>query len=120
MEQFLWHGIKGTNGNDILTKILKNGFDRSFNQKGKYGKGNYFAKDAAYSVKNGFCGKNSNNYFILFCRVLIGHYTNGTKDMKTIPTKVNGKEYDSLVDNKDNPTIFVSWRDYHAIPYSQL
>eukprot|EP01084_Bolivina_argentea_P185481 319854_1 len=118
MEQFLWHGIKGINCNDILNKILKNGFDRSYNKVGKYGKGSYFAVESQYSVKHNYCGKDINNvYFILFCRVFIGHFTKGKQDMKTIPIKPNGEEYDSLVDNVKNPKIFVSWRDWYAIPY---
>eukprot|EP01084_Bolivina_argentea_P170106 294776_1 len=60
MEQFLWHGIKGNNCNDILEKILKNGFDRSYNKVGHFGKGTYFARHSKYSVKYDYCGQDDN------------------------------------------------------------
>eukprot|EP01084_Bolivina_argentea_P257116 433103_1 len=110
IEKYLWHG---TGSIHTLKLIMKNGFDRSYNKVGKFGKGTYFAKDACYSVKNGYCGKDkNNNYFILLCRVIVGQYTIGKSDMKQIPKKLDGTEYDSLVNNLYDPNIFVSWRDF--------
>eukprot|EP01083_Nonionella_stella_P234110 824275_1 len=120
IEKYLWHGTRGSANDDVLDLILKNGFDRSYNKKGRYGSGTYFARDASYPVGRGFCGKDkskTNARFILLCRVIVGEYTMGNKYMKTIPKKDDGTEYESLVNSTRNPTIFVSWRDYHAIPY---
>eukprot|EP01083_Nonionella_stella_P234107 824268_1 len=120
IEKYLWHGTGRSGNDDVLDLILKNGFDRSYNKKGRYGSGTYFARDASYPVGRGFCGKDkskTNARFILLCRVIVGEYTMGNKYMKTIPKKDDGTEYESLVNSTRNPTIFVSWRDYHAIPY---
>eukprot|EP01083_Nonionella_stella_P234106 824267_1 len=120
IEKYLWHGTRGSANDDVLDLILKNGFDRSYNKKGRYGSGTYFARDASYPVGRGFCGKDkskTNARFILLCRVIVGEYTMGNKNIKTIPKKKDGKEYESLVNSTSDPTIFVSWRDYHAIPY---
>eukprot|EP01083_Nonionella_stella_P037059 101066_1 len=120
IEKYLWHGTGRSANDDVLDLILKNGFDRSYNKKGVYGSGTYFARDASYPVNRGFCGKDTsdpNVRFILLCRVIVGEYTTGNKNMKTIPKKDDGTEYESLVNSISDPTIFVSWRDYHAIPY---
>eukprot|EP01083_Nonionella_stella_P049987 133098_1 len=39
IEKYMWHGT------DVLDLILKNGFDRSYNEVGMYGRGTYFATD---------------------------------------------------------------------------
>ncbi len=49
--------------------------------------------------------------------MIVGSFTVGTEDMKQIPKKPDGTEYDSLVNHFTDPTIFVSWRDFMAIPY---
>eukprot|EP00483_Globobulimina_turgida_P012843 UN12867 len=99
MEKYLFHGIRSAAaGVDALQKIIKNGFDRSYNKVGVYGKGTYFAKNASYSVKGGYCGKDRNGlYFVLLCRVLVGEYIVGKQSIKTIPTKQDGTKYDSLI-----------------------
>eukprot|EP01084_Bolivina_argentea_P122542 217148_1 len=115
IEKFLWHGSKSINN---LKLICKNGFDRSYNKHSHYGPGTYFASDASYSVTGGFCGKDNNGVsHILLCKVIVGDYMVGNRSMRQIPRKSNGEEYDSLVNSMSNPTVFVVWRDYHAIPY---
>lgn len=113
VERYLWHGTKQLAN---LNLIIKNGFDRSYNTTSAYGKGTYFARDAAYSV-NGFCGRDRNGvYSILLCKVIVGEFTVGSQGMTTIPLKGDGTEYDSLVNDMRKPQIFVIWRDYHACP----
>ncbi len=48
--------------------------------------------------------------------MITGEYCVGNKDMKQIPKKLDGTEYDSLVNKLNDPRIFVSWRDFMAIP----
>lgn len=52
------------------------------------------------------------------CRVLTGDYTVGNSQMIDAPAKsANGlDQYDTVVDNQAQPTIFVVFRDYHAYP----
>eukprot|EP01083_Nonionella_stella_P102667 292219_1 len=115
VEQYLWHGTRNVSN---LEYILKNGFDRSFNSKSKFGKGTYFAKHASYSVGKGYCGRDAHGVsYIVLCKVIVGDYTIGTSDMEVIAKKQDGSEYDSLVNTVDDPTVFVVWRDYHAVPY---
>eukprot|EP01083_Nonionella_stella_P228842 810659_1 len=59
IEKYLWHGTGRSANDDVLDLILKNGFDRSYNKKGVYGSGTYFARDASYPVNRGFCGKDT-------------------------------------------------------------
>ena len=114
IERYLWHGTKDLTN---LKLIINNGFDRSFNTASRYGTGTYFARDASYSVTGGYCGKDKFGVsHILICKVIVGDYCVGNSSIKTIPRKSNGTEYETLVDSKKNPSIFVVWRDYHAVP----
>ena len=80
-------------------------------------KENMIIKDASYSVSGGYCGRDSSGvYSILLCKVIVGDYTKGTRATKRIPLKTDGSEYDTMVDNTNDPSIFVVWRDYHAVP----
>ena len=111
-EQILFHGTS----KDSIDKIVSNGFNRDFNVKHVYGKGVYFAKYASKSFK--FCQRHTDGYYyMLICRVYVGDYTVGKPDMDTPPLKNDGlTQYDSLVNDINNPTIFVVSKDYHAIP----
>ena len=74
-------------------------------------------KDASYSVGGGYCGKDASGASsILLCKVIVGDYTKGTNGTKNIPLKGDGTEYETLVNTTSNPSIFVVWRDYHAVP----
>ena len=55
---------------------------------------------------------------MLVCKVIVGEYTLGYKAMdKSLLYKPDKKtQYDSLVNDMENPTIYVINRDYHAIP----
>lgn len=52
------------------------------------------------------------------CSVLVGEYTRGTKDMKVPPPLQPASKdvFDSLVDNIQDPTIFVATTDSQAYP----
>ena len=111
IEKYLWHGSKI----DAIRSILKNGFDRSFSARKSFGKGTYFAKDALLSIS--YCAHDDfGRYHILLCKVLTGSYTKGCSDLKRIPKKSDGTEYDCMVNRQKNPSVFVVWRDHHAVP----
>ena len=84
-----------------------------------YGKGVYFAKNASTSATETYSqpGPNGEKY-IIQARVLLGEWTKGTEDMKSAPYKSGDSttQYDSVVDDVDNPTIFVIFRDTAAYP----
>ncbi len=84
-----------------------------------YGKGVYFAVEAAYSAQEKYAGSNSSGLqHMLVCCVIVGEYTKGTHDMKVAPPISTDSKvvYDSLVDNADTPTIFVAMTDAQAYP----
>ena len=53
---------------------------------------------------------------MFICRMLVGEYTRGTRDMKVAPSlpQQPNVPYDALVDNVENPTIFVAMTDAQA------
>ena len=54
---------------------------------------------------------------MLVCKVIIGDCCIGQRHMVTPPFKPNSVlQYDSMVDDLNNPSIFVVTKDYHAIP----
>ena len=114
IERTLFHGTDP----DVIIKIKNNGFNRDFNVVGYYDRGTYFARDASYS--HGYCKLNSNGeYIMLVCKVIVGDCCAGNSSMKTPPFKSDGvTQYDSLVNNTLNPSIFVVSCDYHCIPSS--
>lgn len=117
IERNLFHGTSFGN----IAKIVNNGFNRDFNRHHLYGKGTYFSSLASESAK--YCTndhqEDKEQLVMLVCRVIIGEYTVGNRDMDgaSIPYKPDKKtQYESCVNNMESPTIFVINRDYHAMP----
>ena len=85
-----------------------------------YGKGCYFAVDSSYSVGYAKRGRGTKYGFIFLSLVLTGDYTQGSPDMRSPPEKYsNGEEkllYDSVVDNMNNPQMFVVFKDSSVYP----
>eukprot|EP00486_Rosalina_sp_Unknown_P011041 CAMPEP_0201592612 /NCGR_PEP_ID=MMETSP0190_2-20130828/190464_1 /ASSEMBLY_ACC=CAM_ASM_000263 /TAXON_ID=37353 /ORGANISM="Rosalina sp." /LENGTH=346 /DNA_ID=CAMNT_0048051473 /DNA_START=632 /DNA_END=1669 /DNA_ORIENTATION=+ len=105
------HVYHGTSKLEVLDKVVKEGFRKEFNSTSLYGQGTYFARDAKYSVGRGYCSNKGDIYQILVCAVIMGQSHLGDRDIKltTWPRKNGGKGliYDSLVDNMNDPSIFV-------------
>jgi len=83
-----------------------------------YGDGVYFAKDASYSMAYSQPSP-SGDCFMYLARVLVGKHTAGKQGMKTPPAIDPMKPeilYDSVVNNEENPTIFVVFNDFHVYP----
>ena len=116
VEKYLWHG----SSYDTTQLIIKNGFDRSYSTVGAYGVGTYFARDSSYSVDPRYCKPHLDGFqYILLCKVIVGDSIEGSDGMK-IALKPDGTEYDTFVDRLTSSSIYVSWRDYMAIPMYRL
>ena len=84
-----------------------------------FGKGVYFAVDAAYSAQEKYSKPDDAGLQYMFvCSVIVGKYTKGTQAMKVAPPLTPGSKevYDTLVDNEQMPTIFVAMSDAQAYP----
>lgn len=124
-EQMLFHGTSS----EFVEAICIHNFDWRINgiHGALFGKGTYFARDAAYSSR--FCKddiKHGNTFQIhgvslqqrhlfrtyksmFLARVLIGDYINGDSKYMRPPSKDGSyvNLYDSCVDDTWNPKIFV-------------
>ena len=85
-----------------------------------FGKGVYFARDAAYSylyaTRSGACVGNRCMYL---SRVLVGEYCKGNEDMIVPPAKDPSRPeilFDSVVNDPRNPSIFVVFFDNQCYP----
>eukprot|EP01084_Bolivina_argentea_P071328 129710_1 len=113
--QYLYYGTSF----EGAKKIIINGFNREYNKHTKYGYGTYLSSDASISSQH--CiryNKTTAVYCMLICKTLIGDCVQGYNDMKQITLiKADGyTRYDSIVDDINNPHIFVINKDYHSIP----
>jgi hypothetical protein len=119
-EKTLYHGTDET----TALKILNQGFNRNFgflevnkNALTMYGKGAYFARDAALSSSHRYSKPNGAGEQSMFaCRVLVGEYCQGRKDQPTPDVRQGFDLYDSTVDDVNKPSIFVVYHDGQAYP----
>lgn len=116
-EKELFHGTCV----DTVPKIIQQGFNRSFCGKNAtmFGKGVYFARDAAYSSSSKFSvpdGAGAQRMFL--CRVVVGEYCMGVKDALAPDVRDASRHvlYDSTVDNITDPSICVTYHDAQAYP----
>ena len=113
--EMLFHGTSFEN----VKKIIDVGFNRDYNITSYYGKGSYFSNVA--EIASRYCKANEENgdvFVMLGCKVYIGESTIGRRNMDKKELYKDDKvtQYDSLVNDLDDPTIFVINRDYHAVP----
>lgn len=84
-----------------------------------YGMGVYFALNSSYSAQTKYAKLDKDGLQSMFiCRVIIGEYTKGDRKMKTAPLLREGstEQFDTLVENVEKPTIFVTMTDAQAYP----
>uniref|UniRef100_A0A8P4GJT4 Poly [ADP-ribose] polymerase n=1 Tax=Dicentrarchus labrax TaxID=13489 RepID=A0A8P4GJT4_DICLA len=115
-EKSLYHGTSV----ESCDCIERDRFDRSFAgaHAAAYGKGVYFAVNAAYSA-NGFSPADAAGLKRLYVAlVLTGRYTVGNSSMKAPPPRGSDRTdcFDSVVDNKQPPSMFVIFHDDQAYP----
>lgn len=104
-------------------QIMQQGFNRSFCGRNMcaYGKGVYFAINPKYSCSDTYSspepGTGLKRLFV--CSVAHGTYCRGKNDALTpdiIPGSKTNQTYDSTVDNLDNPSMFVVYKDGQVYP----
>ena len=83
-----------------------------------HGKGTYFARDAAYSDGYARPSGPSRHKHMYMCKVLTGEYAQGNSSMVSPPPKPNSptEMYDCVVDNVNQPRVFVVFHDSQAYP----
>lgn len=111
----IFHGTTERN----VSEINSAGFDRSFCGRNKtaFGKGVYFARDLSYSCDRAYSPPNSQRIkYVYIVKALLGVSTQGFEDMPHLPENPNGLPFDSAVDNPEDPTVFVLFRDHYTYP----
>uniref|UniRef100_A0A673LPA2 Poly [ADP-ribose] polymerase n=1 Tax=Sinocyclocheilus rhinocerous TaxID=307959 RepID=A0A673LPA2_9TELE len=116
-EKILYYGTS----EESCSSIMKSNFNRNFaGQNGNstnYGHGTYFAVNTSYSAQNKYAVPAADGTQLMFvARVLTGYYGLGQADMRTPPVHVAPDRYDSVVDNMQNPSMFVVFHDCQAYP----
>ena len=82
------------------------------------GNGSYFAANPAYSI-SGYCPRDNQGLrYIYQVRVLTRKFAQGAAGMIEPPALPNkpGANYDSVVDNVANPSMFVIFHDAQSYP----
>ncbi|XP_005166412.1 protein mono-ADP-ribosyltransferase PARP14 [Danio rerio] len=115
-EKILYHGSAQAS----CSSIMSTNFNRNFAGQNAtvFGHGTYFAVNASYSAQTTYAVPAADGTQLMFvARVLTGHYAQGLGNMKTPPVRVAPDQfYDSVVDNTQNPTMFVVFHDCQAYP----
>ncbi|XP_069014966.1 protein mono-ADP-ribosyltransferase PARP14-like [Embiotoca jacksoni] len=115
-EKSLYHGTSAVS----CDCIERDRFDRGYAgaHAAIYGKGVYFAVDASYSARQYSPADGSGLKRLYVARVLTGRYTVGNSSLKAAPPR--GKDrtdcFDSVVDNQQQPAMFVIFHDDQAYP----
>ena len=82
-----------------------------------YGKGVYFAREVSYSAQKMYSPPDENGIRYIFqCNVLTGEFVKGIPDYIEPPAKKGLIRFNSVVDNVDDPMIFVVFKDAQAYP----
>ena len=113
-EAWLFHGTQSDNHHQILS----HGFNRSYcRDYVYYGRGVYFSRFASYSCRY---SDNTDLSFLFLCRVLVGHSTLGSNDIRVPPliNLPNGKQAqaDSTTDHQNPFTIVCTFHDDQNYP----
>jgi len=119
--RWLWHGSSCV---DRIFDICKEGFDRSHAKTCLYGRGCYFAVKGTLADKYACWsktpdGSEHNLRIIMLAAVICGEAALGTNNSYPAPTKPHsssGERYENTVDNVQNPSMFVTYKDFQALP----
>ncbi|KYO31894.1 poly [ADP-ribose] polymerase 10 [Alligator mississippiensis] len=118
VERLLYHGTT----EESSREICQHGFNRSFCGKNatRFGQGVYFAVKAVLSVQEMYSPPSADgNKYIFVVKALTGEFTVGTPDMRVPPLREGPgmpRRYDSVVDNRSQPALFVIFNDTQAYP----
>ncbi|XP_068103186.1 protein mono-ADP-ribosyltransferase PARP15-like [Hyperolius riggenbachi] len=114
----LYHGTSA----DSIQNINKGGFNRSYMglHATMYGKGCYFAVNAWYSSSSTYSRPDKDGKkYVYQVAVITGRYctgTSATKEPPHIDNNPNNDRYDSVVDNVNNPEMFIVFHDDYTYP----
>uniref|UniRef100_A0A8C5L6L7 Protein mono-ADP-ribosyltransferase PARP12 n=2 Tax=Jaculus jaculus TaxID=51337 RepID=A0A8C5L6L7_JACJA len=113
-ERQLFHGTS----TNFVDAICQQNFDwRVCGLHGtSYGKGSYFARDAAYS--HHYSRSDTCLHTMFLARVLVGDFIRGSSTFVRPPAKEgqSGAFYDSCVNSMSDPTIFVVFEKHQVYP----
>ncbi|XP_016044606.2 protein mono-ADP-ribosyltransferase PARP12 [Erinaceus europaeus] len=113
-ERQLFHGTSAS----FVDAICQQNFDwRVCGLHGtSYGKGSYFARDAAYS--HHYCKSDMKSYTMFLARVLVGDFVRGNATFVRPPAKEGQGNlfYDSCVNSMSDPSIFVVFEKHQVYP----
>ncbi|CAF2645979.1 unnamed protein product [Rotaria sp. Silwood2] len=113
-ENWFFHGTKSDNHHHIMS----HGFNRSYcRDYVYYGRGVYFSRYACYSCHY---SDRQDLSFLFLCRVLVGHHTPGSNDIRVPPTIVlpdaKRVQADSTTDETIPYTIVCTFHDDQNYP----
>ena len=103
-------------------------YSETFSSGTRFGKGMYFARDASYSARYAVSssipphmgiGIGTGQCQMYLARVLTGEFVKGDNSMLVPPPKDPNNSnvlFDSVVDDVQNPSIFVVFYDAQAYP----
>ena len=117
--RWLWHGAATR---DVMGSIVSDrvaGFAPSLNKRALWGKGVYFARDAAYSVPfANNCRDEKGCKMVMLCQVEVGVPCVGEPHMEHMPLihPDRGERYHSFVDSAANPEMYVIEHASQASP----
>ncbi|XP_040201325.1 protein mono-ADP-ribosyltransferase PARP12-like [Rana temporaria] len=113
-EHRLFHG---TNPADIDVICSQNFDQKICGTNGiAYGLGSYFARDASYSHKYSI-PTSAGTRTMFLAHVLVGDFTEGNPTLLCPPQKYGSSQrYDSCVDNKNNPSVYVVFEKDQVYP----
>nr|XP_014714683.2 LOW QUALITY PROTEIN: protein mono-ADP-ribosyltransferase PARP12 [Equus asinus] len=113
-ERQLFHGTSAS----FVDAICQQNFDwRVCGLHGtSYGKGSYFARDAAYS--HHYSKPDMKSHLMFLARVLVGEFTRGSSSFVRPPAKGGQSNvfYDSCVNSMSDPSIFVVFEKHQVYP----
>ncbi|KAK2499566.1 hypothetical protein MC885_005836 [Smutsia gigantea] len=113
-ERQLFHGTSAS----FVDAICQQNFDwRVCGLHGtSYGKGSYFARDAAYS--HHYSKSNTKCYTMFLARVLVGEFIRGNASFVRPPVREGQGStlYDSCVNSMSDPSIFVIFEKHQVYP----
>ncbi|XP_032723660.1 protein mono-ADP-ribosyltransferase PARP12 isoform X2 [Lontra canadensis] len=113
-ERQLFHGTSA----NFVDAICQQNFDwRVCGLHGtSYGKGSYFARDAAYS--HHYSKSDTKSHTMFLARVLVGEFIRGNASFVRPPAKegLGSVFYDSCVNSMSDPSIFVVFEKHQVYP----
>ncbi|CAD5114819.1 DgyrCDS3859 [Dimorphilus gyrociliatus] len=114
----VWHG---TDENSV-EEICRDHFNRSYQGRNgnRFGMGTYFARHVSYALNDRLSRRGSNNYKkLIMCRIVQGSSCLGEPHLKSPlinPMSFPLSRYETVVDNLENPEIYVVFNDFGALP----